>query len=131
MHQMLVERVRQTIGDAAGDFGISLRLYGWNAVSGEKLPADTPRPREIGMLFVATADTQEMANQIAKACNPLFFHMPMPVHREMPSYGFAFTPADIPRGPVFEFRLNHVVELDDPLELTRIEWIDAKLEEAA
>ena len=32
----------------------------------------------------------------------------------MPSYGFAFSPADIERGPVYEFKLNHVVEVDDP-----------------
>jgi hypothetical protein len=128
---LLHERVRATIGDAAGDFEISLRIYGWNAVSGEKVAPGTPPPREVGVLFVATAETQEMATQIAKACNPYFFHMPMPAHSEMPSYGFAFTPADIERGPVFEFKLNHVVEVDDPMELVRTEWIDLSLEEAA
>jgi hypothetical protein len=128
---LLHERVRTTIGDAAGNFHISLRLYGWNAVSGEKVAPGTPPPREVGVLFVATAETQEMATQIAKACNPYFFHMPMPAHEEMPSYGFAFTPADIERGPVFEFRLNHVVEVEDPMELVRTAWIDLSLEEAA
>lgn len=127
----LNERVCNTIGAAAGDFNISLRLYGWNAVSGEKVAAGTPPPREVGVLFVATAATQDMATQIAKACNPYFFHMPMPDHDEMPSYGFAFSPADIERGPVFEFRLNHVVECDDPMELVRTEWVDLAREEAA
>ena len=83
------------------------------------------------MLFVATADTQEMASQIAKACNPYFFHFPLVMDKELPSYGFAFTPADIDRGPVFEFKLNHVVEIDDPLELVRTAWIDLRDEEAA
>jgi len=131
MVDRLYHRVRTTIGDAAGDFHISLRLYGWNAVSGEKLPKDTPPPREVGVLFVATADSQEMATQIAKACNPWFFHMYMPAHAEMPSYGFAFTPADIERGPVYEFQLNHVVECDDPLELVRTVWVDLSQAEAA
>jgi hypothetical protein len=127
----LYDRVDKTIGAEAGDFHISLRLYGWNAVSGEKVAAGTPAPREVGVLFVATAETQAMATQIAKACNPYFFHMHMPAHDEMPSYGFAFSPADIERGPVYEFRLNHVVECDDPMELVRIEWVDLALEEAA
>jgi hypothetical protein len=131
MHGALVARVKQMIGEAAGDFDISLRLYGWNAVSGDKVPAGTPPPREVGVLFVATAATQAMATQIAKACNPYFFHMPMPAHDEMPSYGFAFTPADIERGPVYEFRLNHVVEVDDPMELVRMEWVELQLEEVA
>ncbi|WP_296594928.1 acyclic terpene utilization AtuA family protein [Phenylobacterium sp.] len=131
MLDRLYHRVRTTIGEAAGDFHISLRLYGWNAVTGEKVPEGTPPPREVGVLFVATADTQEMATQIAKACNPWFFHMYMPEHEEMPSYGFAFTPADIERGPVYEFRLNHVVECDDPMELVRTVWVDLDRAEAA
>jgi hypothetical protein len=120
----LNERVRKTIGAAAGDFHISLRLYGWNALTGDRPPPGTPPPREVGVLFVATADTQEMATQIAKACNPYFFHFPIDRDKELPSYGFAFTPADIERGPVYEFRLNHVVEVDDPMELVRTVWLD-------
>ncbi|WP_420607565.1 acyclic terpene utilization AtuA family protein [Novosphingopyxis sp.] len=124
MKKILVQRVHDTIGDSAGDFDISLRLYGWNAVSGEIVPTGAMTPREIGVLFVATADTQVMATQIAKACNPYFFHMPMPAHTELPSYGFAFTPADIERGPVYEFKLNHVIDIDDPMSLVRTEWVD-------
>lgn len=120
----LYERTRKTIGPAAGDFHISLRMYGWNAVSGDKPPPGTPAPREVGVLFVATADTQEMATQIAKACNPYFFHFPIDFDKELPSHGFAFSPADIERGPVYEFKLNHVVEVEDPMELVRMQWID-------
>lgn len=124
MQAALIRRVHETIGMGAGDFDISLRLYGWNAVSNDSVPAGTPPPREIGLLFVATARTQDLATDIAKACNPVFFHLPMPGHKEMPSYAFPFSPAYIPRGPVYEFLLNHVVAVDDPLEPVRIEWID-------
>ncbi|UAL11702.1 acyclic terpene utilization AtuA family protein [Caulobacter segnis] len=124
-------RVHTTIGEAAGDFNISLRIYGWNAVSGERLPEGTPAPREVGVMFVATAATQEMATQIAKACNAWFFHFPIVEDDELPSYGFAFTPADIERGAVHEFKLNHVIEIDDPMALVRTVWIDLKKKEAA
>jgi len=127
----LYDRVKSTIGEAAGNFHISLRMYGWNAVSGDTPPPGTPTPREVGVLFVATAETQEMATQIAKACNPYFFHFPLVLDDELPSYGFAFSPADIERGPVYEFKLNHVVEVDDPMELVRTRWIDLSREEAA
>ena len=128
---VLNERVKKTMGLKDDEFHISLRMYGWNAVSGEKLPKDTPPPRELGVLFVASAETQEIASQIAKACNPYFFHFPINFEEELPSYGFAFTPADIDRGPVYEFLLNHVVALDDPMELVRTDYIDAKKVEAA
>lgn len=127
----LYERVHKAISPAAGDFHISLRLYGWNAVSGDKPAPGTPPPREVGVLFVATADTQAMATQIAKACNPYFFHFPIDLDKELPSYGFAFSPADIERGPVYEFKLNHIVEVNDPMELVRTEWIDLASKETA
>lgn len=122
----LYERTRKSIpADELGEFHISLRMYGWNAVSGD-IPVGVPPPREIGVLFVATAKTQEVANAIAHACNPYFFHYPMVMNKELPSYGFAFSPADVPRGQVFEFKLNHVVAVDDPLELVRTVWLDAQ-----
>jgi hypothetical protein len=131
MLDALYKRARRTIGPAAGDFHISLRMYGWNAVSGDKPPPGTPVPREIGMLFVATADSQEMASQIAKACNAYFFHFPAVLDEELPSYGFAFSPADIDRGPVYEFLLNHVVRVDDPMALVRTRWVDLGPQEPA
>jgi hypothetical protein len=119
----LHDRVAKTVGSEAGDYHISLRLYGWNAVSGRPVPSTAAPPREVGVVFVSTAATQSMATRIAKACNPYFFHFPVKMDAELPSYGFAFSPADIERGRVYEFRLNHVVEVDGPLELVRTEWV--------
>lgn len=122
--EALYERTRRSIPAAElGEFHISLRMYGWNAVTGD-IPVNAPPPREIGVLFVSTARTQELANAIAHACNPYFFHYPMVMNKELPSYGFAFSPADVPRGQVFEFKLNHVVALDDPLSMVRTVWLD-------
>jgi hypothetical protein len=75
-------------------------------------------------LFVVTAPSQDLADQMAKACNPYFFHFPLHSDGELPSYAFPFTPAEMPRGPVYEFLLNHVVHTADGLELTRTEWVD-------
>lgn len=123
MHAALTGRVRQIFGEEAGGFDISLRLYGWNGVSGRASRA-APTPAEVGILFVVTAATQDLANRMAKACNPYFFHFPLRPGIELPSYAFPFTPAEIPRGQVFEFLLNHVVEVDDANELARTRWID-------
>ncbi len=123
MHGHLIARVNATMGERAGDFDISLRPYGYNAVLDDAPGPDAPAPREIGLLFVATAPSQEIATQIAKTCNPMFFHMPLRVDQELPSYAFPFSPAEMERGRVFEFRLNHVVEVEDGLELVRITHI--------
>ena len=74
-------------------------------------------------MFVVTAATQSLANRMAKACNPVFFHMPLTTAIELPSYAFPFTPAEIERGQLFEFKLNHVIETLDGHELVRTRWI--------
>lgn len=124
MSHGLKRKVQRTLGDEAEGVDISLRPYGWNAVSG-RIPADgTSAPREIGLLFVATAATQALATEVAKVCNPTFFHFPVREGKELPSYAFPFSPAEIERGQVFEFRLNHVVETATPFELMRTRWVD-------
>jgi len=125
---VLRERARSATGAADDDFHISLRMYGWNGVSGRP-PAPGSVPLEIGLMGVITAGSQELASEIAKACNPYFFHMPLRMGMELPSYGWAFTPGDIDRGPVYQFVLNHVVSIDDPLELVRSEMIDVERSE--
>ncbi|EIT70794.1 MULTISPECIES: acyclic terpene utilization AtuA family protein [Hydrocarboniphaga] len=121
MHATLIERVDAVLGEAAGQYDISLRPYGWNAVSG--LPVRDQWPtRELGLLLIATAGTQELALQIAKICNPYFFHFPLRRDKELPSYGFTFSPAEIQLGRSYEFVLNHIVETVDGLELVRMAY---------
>lgn len=118
--------LRRRLAEAMPEIGpeaISLRPYGWNAVSGDAPPAGTPPPREVGLMLVTTAADQATATQIAKTCNPILFHMPLDPETELPSYAFPFSPAEMERGRVYEFKLNHVVEVDDPLELVRMSFI--------
>lgn len=125
MGHALRQRVKRTLGEAADSVGISLRPYGWNAVSGRPVTAGAAPPREIGLMFVATAPSQALATEAAKVCNPYFFHFPVREGKELPSYAFPFSPAEIERGQVFEFHLNHVIEVADPFELVRTRMIDA------
>jgi len=126
MQRVLTQRAVAAMGLNQNDFEISLRPYGWNAVDGLPVKAGAAAPREIGLLFVATASSQELATQIAKTCNPWFFHLPIKQEQALPSYGFAFSPAEIEKGQVYEFKLNHVVHVADGLELVRTVFVEAK-----
>lgn len=125
MQAFLVARVRTAMDLGEHDFDISLRAYGWNAVTGRVASPELAPPHEVGLLFVATAASQSLATRIAKTCNPWFFHLPLDLGAELPSYAFPFSPAEIERGPVFEFKLNHVVRVDRPDELVRTVFVDA------
>jgi hypothetical protein len=120
----MAERLSRALGADADQVSVALRPYGWNAVSGRPPRPGTEAPPEIGLMFVATAPTQALATEAAKICNPFFFHFPVRAEREMPSYAFPFSPAEIERGQVFEFHLNHIVETSGPFELMRTRWVD-------
>ncbi len=128
MQHALERRLARTLAhEVAATIDISLRPYGWNAVSGRPPPQGAAPPREIGLMFVATAPTQALATEAAKICNPFFFHLPAGEGMEMPSYAFPFSPAEIERGQVFAFHLNHVVSVESPFELMRTRWVESAI----
>lgn len=101
------------------EYSYQLKPYGWNAVSGEVIEPGSYIPRELGVMLAVTAETQETATQIAKIFNPLLLHCPVAENEQMPSFAFPFSPAEIERGRIYEFKLHHVVALKDPLEIVK------------
>lgn len=120
LEDFLVAKVRDVLGLAAPEVHIQIRCYGWNAVLGDLDPDPTP-PREVGAVLIATAGDQDTASKIVKLANPYLLHMPLPGMDHLPSFAFLSSPAEIPRGALYEFMLQHVVEVDDPTELFRTE----------
>ena len=121
-----VDKYIRKNGISADDYSFNFKAYGYNAVVAGPVPKDAPPPREIGMLLTVTAKTQEMATQICKIFNPYLLHFPADFNTQLPSFAFPFSPADCPRGRSYEFKLHHVVDVDDPLELVHFEYIDVK-----
>jgi hypothetical protein len=123
-----VDKYIQKVGYSHDDYSFNFKAYGYNAVIAGAVPAGTPAPREIGMLLTVTAKTQDMATKIAKVFNPFLLHFPADFEHmddeQLPSFAFPFSPVDCPRGSTYEFKLHHVVDVDDPLELVRFEYTD-------
>jgi hypothetical protein len=118
LEALLHDGIKRTFGLGPEDYQVELRCYGWNAVLGD-LDPDDRSPREVGVILVVTCHDQDTANQIAKYANPHMLHMPLPNMEHLPSFGFMSSPAEIERGPMYEFVLNHSVSLEDPCELVR------------
>jgi len=119
----IVHKTRTVLSVAESDFHVELRCYGSNAVLGA-LDPDTSVPREVGVVLIVTARDQETATKIVKLANPYLLHMPLPGMRDLPSFAFMSSPAEIERGPLYEFVLHHVVAVDRPDELCRTEVAD-------
>jgi hypothetical protein len=111
LRSVLEERIRATLDLDPQHYDLALRCYGDNAVLGPLENAPGPA-REIGLLFKVRAPSQETATAIARTANPLLLHLPLPGMDHLPSFAFATSPAEIERGPSYEFVLNHVLDLD-------------------
>ncbi|MFD5827410.1 acyclic terpene utilization AtuA family protein [Lentzea sp. NPDC060358] len=115
--EVFTGRVAQTLGLDESQYSFDLRRYGYDAVLGDLDPSTAP-PREIGVMLLVRAATQELATAVAKVANPLMLHLPTPDMAYLPSLAFATSPAETERGAVYEFVLQHVVDAT-PTEMFR------------
>ena len=120
LRDFVAAKVLDVFGLDDDDVDIQVRCYGWNAVLGD-LDPDTGPPREVGAVLIATAADQATATKVVKLANPYLLHMPLPGMDHLPSFAFLSSPAEIPRGALYEFLLQHVVSVDAPDELFRTE----------
>jgi hypothetical protein len=112
------------------DYTIEVRRFGLDGVAGNGLPEGAPLPREIEVMIMVTAKTQELATAIVKFSNAPMLHMPLTNEEELPSFAFPFSPAQTDRGPVYEFKLNHAVEPDSYKEMMQNVYINVGEKEA-
>jgi hypothetical protein len=123
LRKTLTERVESVLALDPDSWGADLRLYGYNAILGDLEPAPGT-PHEVGVMLLVSARDQQTATAISKLANPLLLHLPLPTMNYLPSFAFATSPAHIDRGPAYEFVLNHVVDVDSPTELFRLEMLE-------
>ena len=98
-----------------GDFTLELRIIGLNATLGSQ-DVNAQIGSEVGVLGIVTAPSEIVAKEVSKMLNPYLLHMPLTEDEEMPTFAFPFSPNEINRGEIYEFCLNHVMELDDPMQ---------------
>jgi hypothetical protein len=99
----------------AEDFTLELRIIGLNATLGAQ-DLNASLGTEVGVLGIITASNEVVAKEVAKMLNPYLLHHPLSQDEEMPTFAFPFSPNEMNRGEIYEFCLNHVMELDDPMQ---------------
>ena len=116
----VTEKIIARMGLAPGDFTVELRLIGLDATLGA-LETRRDVPIEVGVLGILTCPTAEQAAEAGKILNPYLLHHPLTEDEPMPTFAFPFSPAEMQRGALYEFCLNHVMELDDPMAAFALE----------
>jgi hypothetical protein len=116
--------MRRALGDDSADqCATTFRIYGRNAVLGDRETRKFDNDHEIGIFMVTVAPTQELANSAMATISHTILHFAVPQWQGLVSnLAFPEAPHEIELGPSYSFVLNHVVELDDPLEFYDIEF---------
>ena len=108
--------------DVESSCQLDLRVYGRDAVMGP-LESVTSVGHEVGIVFQVTAKTQELASALMKSAGHIAVHFPVPEWTGLiTGLAFPYSPAEIDRGPAYQFNLHHVVEPDSPTEMFRLAY---------
>ena len=111
----LDRKIARTTSLERDDFTLEFRLIGQNAALGT-LEDGVGSPLEVGVLLIITAIDQETATDLSKLINPFLLHFPLTAHEDLPTFAFPYSPAHTDRGAIYEFAMNHVLELADPMD---------------
>jgi hypothetical protein len=124
----LNEKMRARVQDVYGAeldnrWHLQVHVYGKNGTMGALEPIKETQAHELCLLFRAIAPDPETALAIASMTRHQALHLPIPEWSGLIT-GVACPVTPSYHGPVYRFNVNHVVEVDDPLELFRIEHVD-------
>jgi hypothetical protein len=106
------------------DYTLNFHVYGRDAVMGQLESLEPYLPREVGIVFEATAPTQELATQLAKISRQPLLHHPIDKWKgAITGFACLHNPAYLERGEVFRFNLNHVALPEHYTDMFRTEIV--------
>ena len=110
---------RQQVAESFGDTGYELHftIYGRNAILGEREPLKARPGHELGVVVQGVAKTKAMAEEVCMIATRQMFYARLPEVKGTAG-GVAFLLDEVmPASPAYLWTVNHMMRLDDPLEL--------------
>jgi len=119
-------RVRDNFSDKQLSYYLNFIVYGRDGVMGTLEPLrDNPPSHEFGIVIEAVADTQELANTICATARSTMLHYGYEGRRATAgNLAFPYSPSDFKAGEVYAFSIYHLLQVDDPSELFKIDYIE-------
>lgn len=119
LQKFVSAEISTSMGLSSADYDLEFRLIGIDSALG---PIETKisAPTEVGVLGIITAVDQETASEIGKLINPFVLHYPLTADEELPTFAFPYSPPQSDRGALYEFALNHILELSEPMDAFKI-----------
>ena len=119
------ERVADNFRDKDIKYNLNFIIYGRDGVMGKLEPLrDSPQSHEFGIIIEAVADTQELASTICATARSTLLHYGYEGRRATAgNLAFPYSPSDFKAGEVYEFSVYHLLMVDDPTSVFKIEYI--------
>lgn len=114
----LIEGVRAAVADnfPRSRGHLAFRVYGRDGVMGEREPRRRVEGHEACLILDAVAPTQAEADVLCGFARSTALHYGYPGRvATAGNLAFPFSPSDLHAGPVFDFSVYHLMELDDPV----------------
>ncbi|MEG6615633.1 acyclic terpene utilization AtuA family protein [Peptococcaceae bacterium 1198_IL3148] len=117
-------RVKDNFQKQGYNYNLHFHIYGKNGVMGDLEPTEATG-HELGIVIDVVADTQETANTICSFTRSTMLHYGYPDRiATAGNLAFPYSPSDFKVGPVYEFSIYHLLEVDDPLKLFPIQMME-------
>jgi len=105
------------------DYQLRYRLYGRDGVMGELEPNPASDPLELGVVMEVVGRTQEIADTVSALLRSATLHIGYTGRMATAgNLAFPYSPAEFPAPPAYEFRIYHLLDVDDPLALFPITY---------
>lgn len=124
----VVEWSRQQVSERFGDTGYQLnyRIFGKNGVMGEYEPVKKIKSHELCLVVEGIAPTKEMAEEVTMIATRQVFYARLPEVKGTAGTAAFVVDEVMPASPAYEWTLNHVIPVDDPMELFQVKLIEVK-----
>jgi len=132
----MLASVRRKLAVELGDrippdtYRLGFRVFGRSGVMGPLEPelrrTDREPPYEVAVLIDAVAPTQADADTVVALARSASLHMGYPGRKATAgNVAFPYSPAEFPAPPSYEFRIYHLMSLEqDPEDMFPITWED-------
>lgn len=120
----VVEWSREKVAERfdEGEYELHYHIYGKNGVMGDLEPETEIRSNEVGVVVEGLAPTREMAEELTNLAGRNFMYARLPDVKGTAGAASFISDEVLNAHPGYEWTINHVLTVDDPLELHEIEY---------
>ncbi len=109
---------------AGKEYQLHYRIFGKNGVMGDLEPIKEIRSHELRVVVEGVAPTKEMAEEVTMIGTRQIFYARLPEVKGTAGTAAFVVDEVLPASPAYTWTLNHVIPVDDPLELFKVNLIE-------